>query len=537
MRWEEVTITDLEARVSPEILARGQEYRKAGHILRACYYGQIITAEVAGTGGNYRVQMKLDDNKLDGVCTCPYPNFCKHMVALTLAWIEKSIEFDRLEPVLLEITDKPEQLKVLFLELVRKDPFNFLDLFATSTHKAVFENSRGILNLIRNTFQKPLLTHEQSEAYWERIKRIEKLVNQAIVKYDQEAPEMLGAFIKGIAGTYRDYPETLLENVFRDIMPQVEALSKSRTGAEIVPITEILWELYFDYDLWRLSDSIRQVLASLFTVINDWFLNRLKTIDWQSVKMTELILLYELLDQIAKNYGIENDNLNKTIEVLNKTPEGQLWLIDRIIENDPDRAYALAKEKMRKSDSANKSAFRERLIKIHLKRGENKQAAALCFIQFQEAPNLQEYLRIKSILAEWISELDYYIGKMEEIVEGKGLDLLGARLAFDRRDWLKLEKIIAMIDSDQIFLIELAELLSTQDAAEAAPLEVYQALITQLLLGGYNNWEAALSLLVSYKKNCQKNCFTMEWSGLRNCLNDKYGNDRKFNKKFGAVLA
>lgn len=536
MGWDEVTITDIEARVSPEIFARGQEYHQSGHILRACYYEPIIAAEVAGTGGTYRVQMALSHNKIDSVCTCPYPGFCKHMVALALAWIEKSIEFENLEPALREITEKSEGLKVLFLGLVKKDPFNFLDLAATSTHEAVFESSRGILNLIRNTFQKPLLTHDQSEAYWERIKRIEKLVNQAIVKHDQEAPELLGALIKGVAETYRGYPEALLENIFRDLMLQVEALLKDWAEGKIAPINEILWDLYFDCNLWKVSDSIRQVLVDLYGVIGEWFLERLETIDWQTIEGMELILLYELLAQVPKNSGLEGEYLNKAIEVLNKTQEGQLWLIDRVIDDDPDRAYTLVKEKMRKSDSVNLSAFRERLIKIHLKRGENKQAAALCFIQFQEAPNLQEYLRMKTILAEWGSELDHYINKMDKFVEEKGLDMLGARLAFDRGDWLKLEEKIERFEPDQGFLLELAESLSGQNVKQV-PLEVYQGLITRLLLGGYNNWEAVLRLLVFYKKYCLKNGCTKQWSGLQACLNAKYGDDRKFKQKFGAVLA
>ncbi len=536
MDWDKVTIIDLEASVSPEIMARGQEYYQTGHILRVCCYDRIIAGEVAGTGGSYRVRLTLENAKIDGVCSCPYPGFCKHMVAITLAWLEKSIDFPKLESSLQEVINDPEILSKTFIQLVEKDPLNFLDLTAKTMPEETFINSRGIINLIRNTFKGPLLTPEQIEARWEKIKQIEALVNKSFAKQEQGAVELLGALLKGIADSYRDYPEKTLEKVFNELLSQTKALEMGWTEEEIVCFAESLWNIYFDNSLWEVLESVRPVLVSLFPLIPEWFLKNLANIEWKSLERIKLVLVYEFLILAAKKGPVGEEYLKKAIEVLNETSEGQLWLIDRLMEEDPNRAYTLAKERLRNCSGENKQAFRERLIKIHLRRGENKQAAALSFVQFQEEPNLQEYLRLKDILAGWPIEFENYLNKMDKLIDGQGLDILSARIAFDRENWTKLEEKIGEISPDQAFLKELAKLIMVGNN-RFAPGRVYQAIISRLLVGGRINWETSLGLIVIYKKLCLKNSCNEEWKEFSVVLKTEYGADQKFLRKFGAVLA
>lgn len=535
MEWEKVTITDLEAVVSPEIMNRGIEYHQAGHVLRACCWDCFIAGEVAGTGGIYRVQLTIDNDRIDGSCSCPYPGFCKHMVALTLARIEKSVEFQKLEPVLQEVMANPEQLRDLLIRLIRKDPFNFLDLINTAAPEDEFVNSRGILNLIRNTFRGPLLTTEQIEAQWERIKRIEELITKAIANREKEAPELLGALLKGVSDSYRDCPGMQLEKVFRDLLPLAKDLQKGWAGEEIITFLGTLWEIYFDFSLWELADSVRPVLADFYGIIPEWFLDKLGAVEWRNLERPQIILLYEFFALAAQKGLATAGYFKKVAEVLNETTEGQLWLIDRTLEEDPDRAYLMAKEGLRKSNGENKRAFRERLIGIHLRRGEKKQAASLSFIQFQEEPNLQEYQRLKGILAGSRSEFSTYLKKMDQIIEAGGLEELAAEIAFDREDWVKLEEKLGKIRPEDPFLKELAKQVTAEN--RVVPKEIFQAVISRLLAGGRANWEAALSLMVVYKKLCLNNSRNEEWNSFRAALNGEYGEDRKFTRKFGAVLA
>lgn len=535
MGWDEVSITDLEVRVSPEILARGQEYQQTGHILRACRFNGILAGEAAGTGGTYRIRLIIGETGIDGDCTCPYPGFCKHMVALSLAWIEKSSKFIILDPNLNEVNHSLEDLHALLIQLVQKDPLNFLDLISTVNPEKSFLNTRGVLNLIRNTFQGQSLTHEQIEALWERIKRIEKLVAEAIAKQEKDALELLRELLKGVAYSYKDYREPLLKNTFDELLIQTNSLPEGWTEDEILRFAQTLWEIYFDYSLWELSDSVRPVLLKLHSKSSDWLFKKLETVKLESLNQTELISFHELLALVSENGPVEAEYFKKVIRALNQRPEGQLWMIDRIMEENPNWAFTLAKEGLKNSREEDRQAFRERLIEIHLVRGENKQAAALSFIQFQEKANLQEYLRLKAILVGHRSELENYLDKMDKAIGEQGLPILAVRIAFDQENWTKLKEQLGKIDPAEVFLKELAELINAD--SKLMPLEIFQSIIIRLLMGGRSNWEIVLRLVVKYKKVCLKNSRNEEWSEFRVRLNTEYGEDQRFVRKFGAVLA
>lgn len=536
MEWDEVTITDLEAVVGPEIMLRGVEYHQNRHVLRACRFDYLIAGEVIGTGGAYRVRLTLDNGRIDGSCSCPYPGFCKHMVALGLAWIEKSIEFYDIKDSLDIALNEPEQLADLLVRLIRKDPLNYLDLVGKAATGEEFVNSRGILNLIRNTFQTPQLTAAKIGAQWERIKRIEDLVSKAVANGEKEAPELLGALLKGVSDTEREYPSPLLEEVFRELLSLSQNFLKGCwTRDEVGSFIVVLWDIYFDFNLWGLAESVRPALNYFYEICPEWFHERMDAIEWRNLEHPKLILLYELLTLTAKKYPATAEYLRQATWVLKDSPEGQLWLIDRVLEDDADQAYLMAKEGLRKSNGENKPVFRERLIAIHLRRGENKQAASLSYLQFQERPNLEEYLRLKKILAGSPNEFLTYLKKMDRLIETEGLVELAAAIAFDRRDWVKLGDKLGEIKPEAPFLKELAKLLKNE--TEIAPKEIFQGVIKRLLAGGRGNWESALSLLVFYKKLCLNNSRHDEWRCFQAGLSAEYCRDRRFSRKFGAVLA
>lgn len=535
MSWESVSITDIEARVSPEIFSRGREYQKSGHILRACRFERIIAGEIAGTGGYYRVRLTLDETGIDAVCSCPYPGFCKHMVALALAWIEKSFDFIDLKPDFNEITTKPERQMDLLSKLIQLDPLNFLDLLSTTNSpERLFLNSRGVLNLIRNTFQRPFLTYDKIEALWEKVEGIKNLVAQAIVNREKEAPELLVELLKGVAYSYRDYQSMLLKNNFSELILLSEELIPGWAGKELQPFIETLWEIYLDHSLWELAEVVRPTMVTLYPKFSDWFLTQLEAVDWYSLDQMKLITFYEFLIQVSESNPVTVEYFKKVIAVLNQTTEGKLWLIDRTMERDPDQAFALAKDGIKNSNQVDKQFFRERLIEVHLRRGENKQAAALSFIQFQENPNLDEYLRLKTIL-DGRREWQDYLAKIEKVTSESGCKALAARIAFDQEDWAKLEAKIEQIDPEQVILKEVAELIIVNSKFLSPG--IFETLVTRLLLGGRTNWELTLSLLVGYKKICLKYNKTEEWNRFRLGLTAKYCEDRRFTRKFGAVLA
>ncbi len=70
---------------------RGEAYFDSGRVRSLAQYGDRITADVIGTE-TYQVQIWLDDDNLNYRCTCPLgidDIFCKHCVAVGLAWIDE----------------------------------------------------------------------------------------------------------------------------------------------------------------------------------------------------------------------------------------------------------------------------------------------------------------------------------------------------------------------------------------------------------------------------------------------------------------
>jgi uncharacterized Zn finger protein len=70
---------------------RGLEYFKSGNVESVSQALNSITARVFGTR-TYEVRFWVESDSLESSCTCPWAedgNFCKHLVAVGLTWLEK----------------------------------------------------------------------------------------------------------------------------------------------------------------------------------------------------------------------------------------------------------------------------------------------------------------------------------------------------------------------------------------------------------------------------------------------------------------
>ncbi|HYW26926.1 MAG TPA: SWIM zinc finger family protein [Terriglobales bacterium] len=70
-------------------LERGADYAARGRVHGLAHDGEVVVAEVVG-GRRYRVRLWAEDDALAHACTCPVGEdgrFCKHCVAVGLAWI------------------------------------------------------------------------------------------------------------------------------------------------------------------------------------------------------------------------------------------------------------------------------------------------------------------------------------------------------------------------------------------------------------------------------------------------------------------
>ena len=87
----------IRAGAGPESFHRGEEYYRDGAISNTAVQGALLSGECAGTyAPYYRVQVELDEAGIaEASCTCRYEfgGYCKHIVALLLAYLHRPKSF------------------------------------------------------------------------------------------------------------------------------------------------------------------------------------------------------------------------------------------------------------------------------------------------------------------------------------------------------------------------------------------------------------------------------------------------------------
>ena len=80
--------------------ARGEAYFEEGRVVSLTENLNVVTGRVQGTE-TYQVELRVEDGELASSCSCPWAaegNFCKHCVAVGLAWLERDSETNGGEP-------------------------------------------------------------------------------------------------------------------------------------------------------------------------------------------------------------------------------------------------------------------------------------------------------------------------------------------------------------------------------------------------------------------------------------------------------
>ncbi|HBE77327.1 MAG TPA: hypothetical protein DDW65_06035, partial [Firmicutes bacterium] len=396
------SIFHLEAAATPEIYQRGVEYYQQGHLAKACKIDHILAGLITGTGGTYKVRLWYGHSGLQGECSCPYQGFCKHMVALAIAWLKEANCFIDLQPQLNEILDEPANLIALLLKLIHQDPLNLLELLPDRINQTDFISARGVMNLIRNTFSAPQFSMEQIAELWEKVNRLIPLIAAKIQVGDPQAEDLLLELITGLEQEFEIIPSNSCCEIFKNLVHSLEPVLPCLDPAQQRRVFEKFWLLYLKSNLWEPALELKPLLLSLHQYDITFLEQKTGNFLNGEPSLLQMISLYLLFYESSAKDPVFAGLLEKIRAKLAARPDGRLWLIDRLLENEPDQAFRLAKTGIRLF-LQEKSAFRERLIAIHHKRAESKQAAALSFIQFQANPNFEEYIPLKMLLDKYPS--------------------------------------------------------------------------------------------------------------------------------------
>ncbi|HEX3043576.1 MAG TPA: SWIM zinc finger family protein [Bacillota bacterium] len=491
---------------------------------------------MVGNGANYRVHLWIKDGGVKGDCSCLYQGFCKHLVALALGWLNEKPQFINLQPELDQILQNPDLLPTLIKTLVAQDPVNFLELRFAEKATGKFEAARELSNLVRSIYTTPPLFPLDLDAFGERLNRIGQLLEDRITANDPEVLPPLNDLIITLTAQFGETKNPGFNTYFEKILSLAGSLPERYKPNQLRPILISLLKSYFEPGLWEQKTILGHILDR-FEVVDPIFIQEyLEAKIKEQPDLFTLIGVYERLapKMATKKDGVVDELYQQTLEALTTTSEGRLWLIDRLSETEPAQAFLLARNSLRQGMEP-KASFRNRLITLHQKQNEPRQAASLSFIQFQEEPNFNEYLRLKGILSEDPQEFEGYLRRIEKFLKEQKCRSLLLLIAIDRHDYEQFQAQFTPIKDDLDSLLLIAELL-TQNPSDAWRV-VYPEIIRPLLgEPGPKFRQAVLQLIAAYKKACYQEDQKETWETFRRELLEEHGEDPWFQRKFGSIL-
>lgn len=127
MTLPKITESIIRAGATPESFRRGEEYYRDGLVSNTVIQGTLLSGECAGTyAPYYRVQVELDEAGIAGAsCTClyEYGGYCKHIVALLLAYLHRPKSFAaRKAPAELLADLDHDDLVAILTRLIQEQP-------------------------------------------------------------------------------------------------------------------------------------------------------------------------------------------------------------------------------------------------------------------------------------------------------------------------------------------------------------------------------------------------------------------------------
>ncbi len=127
MAFPKITESIIRAGAAPESFRRGEEYYRDGAVSNAAIQGTLLSGECAGTyAPYYRVQVELDEAGIaEASCTClyEYGGYCKHIVALLLAYLHHPKSFTaRKSPAELLADLDHNDLVAILTKLMQEQP-------------------------------------------------------------------------------------------------------------------------------------------------------------------------------------------------------------------------------------------------------------------------------------------------------------------------------------------------------------------------------------------------------------------------------
>lgn len=388
---------------------RGRAYVAAGRVRRVEVDGTTVTATVDGTSV-YRVRLEVAGSGLRGRCTCPYGAegvFCKHCVAVALAWLADGAEVGEPRPAALSdqrlraflLGQDPAWLADQLLAAVRTDPLlrAGLEVAAGADAAAAYDAGELRERLVRAIEIVDYVDYRGAYSYFgqvgEALDAVAELVGGGFPDTAVALAEYALDLLEGAAGQVDDSDGGLGGAIARveEIhlaacaagMPDPVALAERLVGRALASDYEVFRTVLPDYELVLGAAGMTRYRELVEQAWNA--LPPKKPHDYSSRRFTVTHLMEQLaessggadalIDVLARDMTSGYDALRIAARLCADGRDGEAlgWLERGLAEFEPDpRLRTLAAE-------------------CHVRAGRLDRAGELLWVNFAERPGLDGY--------------------------------------------------------------------------------------------------------------------------------------------------
>jgi uncharacterized Zn finger protein len=425
---------------------RGEEYFSAGAVRRLRAADDKITAKVEGTE-TYRVALRDDDGDLAYDCTCPRAAdgyFCKHCVAVGLAWLAEN----SVEPKSGAVSGRNK----------RRDPWGSIkEHLATQAPQALIELLLDVAQRDDRLYQSLLLKAERGGGDGNVAKAFRRAIDGATRILDFVDWREVGSFAGNIDQVADSLAELLQPDTAAMLVELAEyAIERVETALEqiddsngtIGDIVYRLSELHLKAcamarpepaglaeRLFRFETKLPFGLCSFDAItyrdaLGNGGLRRYRELaeaEWCKLKPRDAKDSYDahrsritrIMERLAEASGdvdelvaIKSQDLSSCYHYLNIA---EVWTKAK----QWDKALQWAERGLKAFPDRPDNRLRDFLVAAYLKRERNDEALQLTWVQFEERPILEHYKKLHDVAGElgaWPEQRDRALARAAEVI-------------------------------------------------------------------------------------------------------------------------
>lgn len=445
-------LADLITRPALEDLAgttafrRGEEYFSDGAVSRLRATDGRITAKVEGTE-TYQVELRDDDSDLAYNCTCPRAAdgyFCKHCVAVGLAWLDENSAAPKTGAVSGKkkrrdpwrdikeylITQSPESLIDLLLDVAQRDDRLYQSLLLK------VERTGGGGNVAK-AFRRAIdgATRIHGFVDWREVSTFAGNI-------DQVADSLAELLKPDTASTLLELAEYAIERV-ENSLEQIDD-----SNGEIGDIVYRLGELHLkacmmarpepaelaerlfrfettlpfglcSFDATTYCDALGKEGLRRYRELAETEWHKFKPRDAKDSYDAHRAMITRIMERLAEASGdvdelvaIKSRDLSSSYRFLDIA---EIWSKAR----QPDKALEWAERGLKAFPDRPDNRLRDFLVAAYLKRKRNDEALQLTWIQFEELPDLERYKKLHDVtgkLGVWPEQRERALAKLADVI-------------------------------------------------------------------------------------------------------------------------